>query len=952
MGGAHRRACELYRMEVPADITTVDQCMDYTYQQAVPLLQQLVARRKRIKVSLVVTFRFSKVGQAGEDTMQFPIRSQHLTLMLYGGETVRQQLRKLCAHIHQQFEDFTHNGSGWVMAECESVDLEVGECLALSGSSSGCHTLHLIKGRRGRGKKIHDIVTVQGESSDAEDHRCFYRALAASQLYQEGGEVPTLAEIERYLAAHVHEVVPGPVEVQHIETIERANSHLDISVNVVCRTEDDDIFPVHSSRRVQAKNIVNLLLFHTAPAGHENDERCDVSCKHYAWVENLPQYLAVPKALQHSSGGMRPQHNKHLCYNCFSSFSRESTLLKHVSWCHEKKAQRMILPEPGEKIEFEPKNKSMQVPYCFVYDFECYMATPVQTCKCSTAEEKEQCTHKTKVTAEHVPFAYSYLLVDRDGQIVEDQCYVGEDCAEHFIQLLLTMEQKYLKPLQYGGKGIDISPEEEAAFQAADECYLCEKPLAGDKCRDHCHMTGRYLGAAHNRCNFLRRESFSMVGFCHNQAHYDGNILVQAVAARVQREKESTGSSSLQLSAIPLNTEHFKCLKINSTMLLDSMSFLGDSLDRLVQTLVASHHTFPLLKQWLPEEKHREMLMRKGVYPYEFVTSLAKVENTRALPEMEQFYSKLSGSGITAEEHAYAKKVWETFGCASLRDYTMLYCRTDAYLLAEAITELRDRVYAEFELDICHYMSLPQLSKDMFLKSSGMQLELVSDIDMIEFFRANIRGGLSYVNQRYASKEEETVNKGKPVQNIYVDANNLYGAAMRLPMPVGEYKWMTGEEMQALDPQRDFSMQSDVGYVCEVTLEYPPELHELHSSFPLAPHQMEVTEKHLSPYARQVKQVLTGQTKHRASKLTSTFLRREKYVCHGLNLRLYLDLGLKLVEWHRGVRFKQSPFIRDYIEMCARKRAAAPTKSMANFFKLAANSLYGEPVLLCLLFGL
>ena len=943
MGGAHRRANELYRMNIPDEIVTIDECLDVVREQAVPLLRQLLARRKRIKVSLVLTVKLTKMDADGEEdnrqpteSTQFHLRSMHLTLMLHGEQTVEQQMSKLCMHIANQFDDFAQNGSGWVLAECETAELEIGECLPLSGGSAGgCYMLHLVrKGRRRNGVARHEIEEL-GErvvlGSEGDDHRCFYRALAACLLFTASGKVPTLEEIRVYLEENVHEVVSGAVEVKHIARIEEANAHLDVAVNVICQSEDGDFFPVRASRRVDAKHVVNMLLFHTAAAGEEEEEseqgRTPPHC-HFAWVQNLPQFLG--------SKGRTP---KHFCMNCFNSFTRESTLRMHVAWCHEKNAQRLILPDQGDTIEFLPKNKSVLAPFCFVYDFECYMARPSRACRCSTEEELTRCTHKSKVVAEHVPFAYSYLLFDREGKVLEDRCYIGEDCAEHFITLLLDMEKQYLGALRYGGHPLQMTEEDERAFQAAVDCYLCNKPMApGDKCRDHCHLGGNFLGAAHNRCNFLRREAFSMVGFAHNQAHYDGNIIVRAVADRLKRDK----NSKILLNAIPLNGEHFKCLRLNSTTLLDSLSFLGDSLEKLVETLVASKHDFPLLKQWLPEDRTRQLLLRKGVYPYEMIDGLEVLNNTKSLPPRDRFYSNLTGSGIAAEEHAYAGKVWETFGCRSLRDYTELYCRTDTYLLAEAITELRGRVYNEFELDICHYLSLPQLSKDMFLKSSGAQIELVSDADMIEFFRANIRGGLSYVNQRYTSSKEESRRKGRKVHTLYSDANNLYGAAMRLPLPVGDYMWHTAKEMEALDPNRDFSFKNDRGYVCEVTLEYPPELHELHSSFPLAPHQMTITEKHLSPYARRVKRLLTGESKHKSSKLTSTFLPRERYVCHGANLRLYLDLGLRVVEWHRGVSFKQAPFIRDYIEMCARKRAAAPTKSMANFFKLAANSLYGK----------
>ena len=181
MGGAHRRASELYRMDFPEDIVTVDQCLDHIYERTVPMLEHLLAQKKRMKVSMVLVLKLSKVGgdEEREETMDFHIRSQHLTLMLHGAHSVQQQVEKMCMHVAKQFEDFTQNGSGWVLAECVNVELEIGECVPISGGSGGCYMLHLVKqGRRGNGQKLHQIEQL-GEQADSGDQRCFYRALAA-----------------------------------------------------------------------------------------------------------------------------------------------------------------------------------------------------------------------------------------------------------------------------------------------------------------------------------------------------------------------------------------------------------------------------------------------------------------------------------------------------------------------------------------------------------------------------------------------------------------------------------------------------------------------------------------------------------------------------------------------------------------------------------------------------
>ena len=270
-------------------------------------------------------------------------------------------------------------------------------------------------------------------------------------------------------------------------------------------------------------------------------------------------------------------------------------------------------------------------------------------------------------------------------------------------------------------------------------------------------------------------------------------------------------------------------------------------------------------------------------------------------------------------------------------DYTLLYLRTDVYLLAEAVTNLRDMVYDEFKLDICHYLSLPMLSKDLMLKMTNAEIDLITDPEMSNLVQRNIRGGLSYINCRLAAERDGFTL-------VYLDANNLYGKAMTFPLPLRDFRWMKRKEIDEMkDKWSELIHDRDGdGYILEVTLKYPEKLHLSHNSYPLAPEHVTIDESMLSPYAKESLRKTTGKTKHRSDKLTATFQTRERYLVHGLNLKLYLEQGLELVEIHRGIKFHQEAFVKPYIELCSKKRAEAVTKSMKDLYKLLCNSLYGK----------
>jgi hypothetical protein len=160
-------------------------------------------------------------------------------------------------------------------------------------------------------------------------------------------------------------------------------------------------------------------------------------------------------------------------------------------------------------------------------------------------------------------------------------------------------------------------------------------------------------------------------------------------------------------------------------------------------------------------------------------------------------------------------------------------------------------------------------------------------------------------------------------------------------MPVGNYRWMDEEEWIARD-WTQFDEASGEGYILEVDLIYPKELHLLHSSLPLAPHRMKIDETILSSYSRQCLLEVNGKVQHQSEKLVSTFLPRNNYVLHSANLALYLNLGMKLTKIHRILSFTQSTFLRTYIQFCTAKRTASKSEFRKRLFKSFSNSNFGK----------
>ena len=209
-----------------------------------------------------------------------------------------------------------------------------------------------------------------------------------------------------------------------------------------------------------------------------------------------------------------------------------------------------------------------------------------------------------------------------------------------------------------------------------------------------------------------------------------------------------------------------------------------------------------------------------------------------------------------------------------------------------------------YKLDPCHYYTSPGLSWDAVLKMTDIRLELMTDIDMFQFIEKGTRGGISYIANRFGeanNKYMKEYNKEKPSKYImYLDANNLYGYAMSQYLPTGGFKWLTEKQIDKI-MKKTILLDNKKGYILEVDLKYPEELHELHNDYPLAAEKMKVTKEMLSPYCKTIQEKF-GVTIGQVAKLTPTLTEKKNYVLHYRKLQLYLSLGLKLKKSPQSIR--------------------------------------------------
>ena len=684
-----------------------------------------------------------------------------------------------------------------------------------------------------------------------------------------------------------------PVQLNAIDKFERQNPT--ISINVF--GYEESVCPLRVSK-CEDRVVVNLLLI-------SDDEK-----RHYCLIKSMSRLL--------SSQTSKRNGVQYYCMRCLNPFHSQESLDKHLEYCSTHEAVKTEMPGEGTILSFKNYNRSMRVPFIVYADFESFIK-PIDTCEPNP--EKSY----TKQYQKHTPSSFCYYIKCFDDEVYYQNpvTYTASTENEDVAQLFVNMLEEDVKSIykRFGKpKKMLFGTKEREEFDEATECWICHGELGLDRVRDHCHLTGKYRGAAHNKCNLqYRRPKFIPVVF-HNLSGYDSHLFIKNLGVTegnincIPNNEEKYISFSKDIVVGEYTSKNGKIVDIKQQLrFIDSFKFVASSLDKLVENLDKNCcvNTGKFYKG-----KQLSLLMRKGVYPYEYASSCARFDD-KQLPPKEAFYSKLTDEGISDDDYKHAHAVWDEFGMKTFKDYHNLYNKSDVLLLADVFENFRDVCMKNYQLDPAWYYTAPGLAWDAALKKTGVELELLSDPDMLLMFEKGIRGGISMISNRHGKAnnsymDDEYDDKRATKYITYLDANNLYGWAMCKPLPTSNFKWMDDDELTSWKKHT---------CILEVDLEYSKHLHDLHNDYPLAPERL-----------------VLG----KVEKLVPNLNDKIKYVIHYENLKLYESLGLKITKIHRGIKFEESPWLKKYIDLNTDLRSKANNEFEKDFFKLMNNSVFGK----------
>ncbi len=845
-----------------------------------------------------------------ETYTDFVGRSKTHTISLKIEDVYEEMIEKML----ESFAKFQKEGSGWQLKSVEGLDISVVKFNPLS--RSGYSELpKFISNKKA-------VINMRNEKSEEEgeckckkckeSEMCFKWAVTRALNPMTKNPQGITKELEEQSKKYDWSGITFPTKVNDIPIWEKNNKNK-ININVFGYDEetkkvytiklcDGNTSVVLDEEETQDNKFINLFL-------HDDN--------HYCVVKNLGRLV--------SSQLSKNNHKKHFCPSFMNGFTTSDEV------CLTHKTQTNVYPNPGHFTKFKNYERIHNVPFAVYADFECFVE-PLKT------EEKDPSKSFTTKYQSHTPSGFCYVIKCMDEgvyptkTVLQTASYEGEDMGKAFVDSL-TENLKPVYEILKNPLPMVMTEDDKTQYEGTENCYACEvkfntirinersgKKEKVVKCRDHCHITGKYRGAACDKCNLRMRVPKFVPVLFHNLEGYDSHLFVKSLGLTkgdircIPKTDEKYISFSKNVITEIVTDENGKeknlCLEMR---FLGSFKFTLKSLEKLAKTF--GEDQFETLTSQMSETKSLDLLKQKGVFPYDYMTDFSKL-NVTSLPPKEAFHSHLYKTNISDEEYEHAQKVWETFECKTMRDYHNLYLKTDVLLLADVMTEFRKLCKRAYGLDALHYYTSPGLTWDAMLKYTKIKLDLISDPDMYQMIESGIRGGISSIMKRYAKANHKNLKDHNPQEPSvfieYLDANNLYGWAMSKPLPHRNFKWMSESELGDWET---------TPCILEVDLEYPEELHDLHKEYPLAPERLTI-----------------GKVK----KLVPNLYDKEKYVVHHETLKQCLELGMKLTKIYKGVSFDEKDFMKSYIDLNTELRAKATTDFEKDFFKLMNNSVFGK----------
>lgn len=854
------------------------------------ILQREMEVSRSLKYNLVLEARYEHPEEGLLNTRNFKTRSR---MLFPETDDLDALLHSDGLKLLQEEEEADAEKSGWIFISSKCLTLRVSKFNYKEPRGSSYVPLPSKLAKR---KACINVIN--------DDDKCFIYSLLTKHIPNVCPSSTLTEESfnDELLNTYNFEGLQYPVTINQIKNFEKKNPN--VSVNVFEYNSDKKVAPIRIVDELA--DHTDLLLLH----GRDNTS-------HFVYIQDFVKLIQkqLTKCTNKIVVCKRCSHSNQV-RNCKPN--PETWLKNHLLLCGKHKPTEAKLPLPGKNtLQFQQFETQIKVPFMVCADFESTLKPIDDNTDGKTYQEHDANSFCTLVSS-----TYSNEILEKFNISTEPFLYRGPNAGAKFLLHLKDLAEQVSKILSLN-EPINMTEQDKKRHDDAIECELCKRTfsdlnLETTKCADHDHVTSKFRYSLCNRCNLRCKPPNFIPIWIHNLSHYDQAFIISNLNVL----------KGCEIKMIPSNKEKMIAILVNVGKVwlrfLDSYKMMSASLDELSKNLpseclIASSKLVPA--------EHTDLISRKGCYCYDYVTSEDKFSETR-LPPKEAFKNRLNDTEISDEDYSLANRVWEVMQFSNFGQYHDFYLTLDVCLLTDVINSFRSLCYEYYKLDMCHFWTAPSLTWQAMLKHTGITLELLTDYDMFLLVESSIKGGLVQSSLRYVrsnNKHLECPSDYNPDEKtsyiIYLDCVNLYGKALSLPLPTGNFKW---EENPENVEWTNLPSDSPFGYLLECDVEVPQSVHDKLNDLPPLP------EKSVPPFG--------GKTE----KLMATLTKKERYIAHYTVFQQAQKLGLRVTKVHRVLKFSQSPWMKKYIDFNSNLRSKSTNDFSRNFFKLMNNAAFGK----------
>ena len=538
----------------------------------------------------IETLKITFEKQLGNKTTIKTAYFNSMTTTIINKNEINEALQTSRQELMKAIGQWISEGSGWTIQSVDGHYINLTKYKPLKGSSY----IELPTELKNPAKGLINL-----KNKDNECFRwCHIRHLNPQEKYPQRIKKSD----KEYIDKLDYSGIEFPVTIKQINKIEKQNN---IRINVF-GYENKQPHPLYISKE-KFKDHIGLLLI-------TKDEN-----QHYVLIKDFNKFMYQQT---------KHKERKHFCMHCLQCFSSERVLNNHKENCIIINGKQAInMPKKGENIlKYTNHHKQQPTPFVIYADFEA-ITEKIQGCR------QNNDSSYTEAYQKHTDCGYGYKVVcfydDKYTKTIN--IYRGEKAVNKFMEKMLE-EVKYCKNIikKEFNKPLKMTDNDELCFRLEEKCHICNKKYTDKdiRVRDHCHITGKYRGSAHQECNLKLRvnpEEIKIPVIFHNLRGYDSHFIMQEIGAIVKKHtyKNNKGEDiQMSINAIPNNMEKYMAFMLgNHLTFIDSFQFMSSSLDNSNLPNDALMYTSEEF-----QDKKLKLMSQKGVYPYDYMDSFDRFD--------------------------------------------------------------------------------------------------------------------------------------------------------------------------------------------------------------------------------------------------------------------------------------------------------------------------------------